>query len=97
MSENPQLNETAQRLKEFHEQSKKVKSPKEPRHSEDVLQFCGVVFIFFSIISGLVLYLGYDFNFFVALGCAFGGFTFGIFLYVIGKICRLLSIMCNTH
>lgn len=95
MEENTQQNETDQSLKEFHEKSKNVKSPKEPHHSEDVLQFCAVVFIFLSIISGIVLWLGLDFNFFVALGYAFAGFTFGILLYVIGKICRLLSIMCN--
>lgn len=93
MENNTQQSETAQRLRDFHEQSKNVKSKKEPRHSEDILQFCAVVIIIISILSCPILCFAYGFNFFLALWYAFGGFTFGILLYVVAKICRLLDII----
>ena len=86
-----QHKQTTQILTEFHRQAKEIKPAKEPTHSEDVLQFCAFIIMILSIISCPVICLAYDFNFFIALGLAFVGFTSGVLLYVVAKICRLLD------
>ena len=73
---------------EFHAQTKR-QQPKETQ-SEEVLTVCGIILMIIAVLGGLVMWFAYDFNFFIALAYAFGGFVFGLTIYVIAKICKVL-------
>lgn len=81
-------NNTEQLLKDFHAQTKR-QQPKETQ-SEEVLTVCGIILMIIAVLGGFVMWFAYDFNFFIALGYAFGGFVLGLTVYVIAKICKVL-------
>lgn len=71
--------ETAERLKRFHEQTKR--QPKEPIHSDIILAFCAVIIIIVGVIASFFAFKG-----FVCAIYAFLSFTTGVFLYTVAKI-----------
>ena len=71
--------ETAERLKRFHEQTKR--QPKEPIHSDIILAFCAVIIIIVGVIGSFFAFKGVDCAIY-----AFLSFTTGVLLYTVAKI-----------
>ena len=84
--QNDPSEQTAERLSQFHQQN----SEKSETHSEGLLSICSVAVSILSILAGIFLWVGLDFGFWTSLLYAFGGFTTGLLMYVVAKICRLL-------
>ena len=79
MIEENTTEQTAERLREFHEQSKR--QPKEPIHSDKILAICVWIITVGGIIGSFVTFNGIE-----AMVSAFLSFTTGVFLYTIARI-----------
>lgn len=69
--------------------------PKKETSSEEVLAFCAVMWIILSIGIGAYMWIGKEMSLLAVFPYIFGCFTFGVLLYVIAKICRLLVEIRN--
>lgn len=83
--------QTEERLKQFHEQSKR--QPKEPIHSDSVLAVCAWIIAVGGSLGSIIAFNGLECATYVFLS-----FTTGVFLYTIARIYTTLrEIRNNQH